>query len=99
MYCCIKEWPDKMATLMTEDGVVVWTFNSIEEAREVWHDWYQQQTHQSKRQMSSVAQTSLEMSELPIEIYAHSSSFSTRLKAATASCYRYFSANSGKLLD
>lgn len=39
MYCLIKEWPNKMATLMTEDGVVLWTFSDIEEARNVWQDW------------------------------------------------------------
>ncbi|MBL8500648.1 MAG: hypothetical protein LZF85_06890 [Nitrosomonas sp.] len=39
MYCLIKEWPNKMATLMTEDGVVLWTFSNIEEARKVWREW------------------------------------------------------------
>lgn len=39
MYCLIKEWPNKMATLMTEDGVVLWTFSDVEEARQVWKDW------------------------------------------------------------
>ena len=39
MYCLIKEWPNKMATLMSEDGVVLWTFSSAEEARRVWLDW------------------------------------------------------------
>ena len=39
MYCLIKECPNKMATLMTEDGVVLWTFSNIEEARTVWHEW------------------------------------------------------------
>lgn len=39
MYCLIKEWPNKMATLMTEDGVVLWTFSNVEEARKVWRDW------------------------------------------------------------
>lgn len=39
MYCLIKEWPNKMATLMTEDGSVLWTFSNVEEARKVWHDW------------------------------------------------------------
>ena len=39
MYCLIKEWPNKMATLMTEDGVVLWTFSDVEEARRVWQDW------------------------------------------------------------
>jgi hypothetical protein len=35
----IKEWPNKMATLMTDDGVVLWTFSNAEEARKVWRDW------------------------------------------------------------
>ncbi|MBL8496546.1 hypothetical protein [Nitrosomonas sp. JL21] len=39
MYCLIKEWPNKMATLMTEDGVVLWTFSNKEEARQVWQEW------------------------------------------------------------
>ncbi len=43
MNCLIKEWPNKAATLMTEDGVVLWTFSSIEEASEVWRDWCMQQ--------------------------------------------------------
>ncbi|MEK7302978.1 MAG: hypothetical protein AAB073_07500 [Pseudomonadota bacterium] len=28
-----------MATLMTEDGVVLWTFSNVEEARKVWSTW------------------------------------------------------------
>lgn len=40
MYFYIKEWANKSATLMTEDGVVLWTFPSVEEARKVWVDWY-----------------------------------------------------------
>ncbi len=28
----IKEWPDDTATLMTQDGRVVWIFPSVEEA-------------------------------------------------------------------
>ena len=39
----IKEWPNKMATLMTEDGVVLCTFRSAEEARRVWQDWCKEQ--------------------------------------------------------
>ena len=35
----IKEWPNKMATLMTDDGVVLWTFSNAEEAHSVWRDW------------------------------------------------------------
>jgi len=30
----IKEWPDNTATLITEDGRVVWIFPSVEEAEE-----------------------------------------------------------------
>ena len=40
MYFYIKEWPNKTATLMTEDGVVLWTFPNVDEARKVWRDWY-----------------------------------------------------------
>lgn len=39
MQYLIKEWPNKMATLMTEDGVVLWTFNNVKEAEKVWCDW------------------------------------------------------------
>lgn len=39
MHFIIKEWPNKMATLMTEDGVVLWTFSDAEEARRVCHAW------------------------------------------------------------
>ena len=39
----IKEWPSKMTTLMTEDGVVLCTFQSAEEARSVWQDWCKEQ--------------------------------------------------------
>jgi hypothetical protein len=36
----LKEWPNRSATLMSEDGVVLWTFPTLEEARRVWRDWY-----------------------------------------------------------
>lgn len=49
MNCLIKEWPNKAATLMTEDGVVLWTFSSIEEASKVWHDWCMLQNHSGTR--------------------------------------------------
>lgn len=39
MQYLIKEWPNRRATLMTDDGVVLWTFNTAEEAREVWQNW------------------------------------------------------------
>ena len=33
MQVYIKVWPNKTATIMTENGQVVWTFSSTEEAR------------------------------------------------------------------
>ena len=43
MFCYIKEWPNKMATLITEDGVVLCTCQNTDEAQQVWRDWKQQQ--------------------------------------------------------
>lgn len=48
MYCFIKEWPNKMATLMTADGVVLCTLSSTDEAQQVWHSWYRQQKDQAE---------------------------------------------------
>ncbi len=42
----IKQWPNKMATLMTDDGVVLWVFSNVTEAREIWCTL--QETHQNK---------------------------------------------------
>ena len=36
----IKEWPNKTATLMTENGQVIWTFSSVAEARDVCRAWF-----------------------------------------------------------
>jgi hypothetical protein len=35
----IKEWANKTATLLTENGEVVWTFSSVSEARQACQDW------------------------------------------------------------
>ncbi len=43
MFCYIKEWPNKMATLMTVDGIVLCTCKNTDEARKIWHDWKRQQ--------------------------------------------------------
>jgi hypothetical protein len=43
MYFYIKEWPNKSATLMAENGTVLWTFHNIEEARNVCREWYKAQ--------------------------------------------------------
>ena len=39
----IREWQDKTATLMADNGAVLWTFPSVEEAQQVCRDWYQVQ--------------------------------------------------------
>ncbi len=38
---------------MTEDGVVLWTFSSIEEASKVWRDWCMQQNQSGIRTTES----------------------------------------------
>lgn len=40
MFFYIKEWPNKTATLMANDGHVLWTFHSAEEALKVCRDWH-----------------------------------------------------------
>lgn len=39
----IKEWPNRTATLMADNGAVLWTFGSVEEARKVCDEWYRVQ--------------------------------------------------------
>ncbi len=47
----IKEWPDKRATLMTENGYNLATFNSLSEARQAYEEWRKsQQARDFKRQ-------------------------------------------------
>ena len=36
----IREWPNKTATLMADNGAVLWTFASVDEAQKVCRDWY-----------------------------------------------------------
>jgi len=36
----IKEWADKTASILTENGQVVWTFSSAAEARQACTDWH-----------------------------------------------------------
>lgn len=59
MYCLIKEWPNKMATLMTEDGVVLWTFSDVEEARKVWQDWCSLQNDKIAGQIGNLSKSGL----------------------------------------
>jgi hypothetical protein len=35
----IREWDDGHATLMTEQGHVLWTFGCVEEAQSACHEW------------------------------------------------------------
>lgn len=53
MYCYIQEWPNKTATLMTIDGVVLCTFNNTDEAQQVWKTWCQQQKTQMQPSVQS----------------------------------------------
>lgn len=65
MYCLIKEWPNKMATLMTEDGVVLWTFSDVEEARRVWRDWCSLQNDKIANQMDNLSKSCLSEQNIP----------------------------------
>jgi hypothetical protein len=40
MKVCIKEWPNKTATIMTDNGEVIWTFSSVTAARKACNDWH-----------------------------------------------------------
>ena len=36
----IKEWPNKTATLMSDNGIVLWTFTNVDTALQVCKEWY-----------------------------------------------------------
>jgi hypothetical protein len=36
----IKTWPDDTATLMTDNGQVLWSFHSLDDAVAACHEWY-----------------------------------------------------------
>ena len=36
----IKEWADGHATLMADNGTVLWTFATVEDAERACYDWY-----------------------------------------------------------
>ncbi len=40
MHVIIKQWPNKTATIMSENGQVIWTFSSVSEARLACSDWH-----------------------------------------------------------
>lgn len=72
MFCYIKEWPNKMATLMTADGVVLCTCETTDEAKKVWQDWKQQH---------------LKLLDTEPEILPYSPTVADWLKAVVAGCY------------
>ncbi|NOX75059.1 MAG: hypothetical protein GXP17_00240 [Gammaproteobacteria bacterium] len=45
----IKEWPNKTATLMADNGTVLWTFSSVDEAQRVCREWYSMQADNVQR--------------------------------------------------
>jgi len=50
----IKEWPNRTATLMADNGTVLWTFTSVAEARRVCEEWYRVQGEQIEYQLYSL---------------------------------------------
>lgn len=79
MFCYIKEWRNKMATLMTADGVVLCTFNSIDEALQVWHTWHQQQKKQTQSPSIPPAHSEIDASEANLQIIPYATTFSNWL--------------------
>ncbi|MCP5275911.1 MAG: hypothetical protein H6936_13905 [Burkholderiales bacterium] len=77
MFCYIKEWPNKMATLMTADGVVLCTCETTDEARKVWQDWKQQH----------LKPFTADATETELEILPYSPTVGDWLKAVVAGCY------------
>jgi len=40
MQVIIREWPNKTASIMSENGQVIWTFSTVREARQACSDWH-----------------------------------------------------------
>ena len=53
MKLIIKEWPDQSATLMTENGYSLATFNNSAEAQQACEEW--RQAHQEHRNIAADA--------------------------------------------
>ena len=77
MFCYIKEWPNKMATLMTADGIVLCTCENTDAARQVWRDWKRQQFEQH----------ALESTDAELEILPYSPTIGEWLKSMMMDCY------------
>lgn len=51
----IQQLPDGKATLMTRDGLYLFTFRDLESARQACEDWYERNTDQSGESGSCVS--------------------------------------------
>jgi hypothetical protein len=40
MQVIIKEWPNRTASIITENGQVIWTFSTVREARQACSAWH-----------------------------------------------------------
>lgn len=49
----IQEWPNKTATLMAQNGTVVWTFSNVAEAEKVCLEWSKQHTCYSRESLDA----------------------------------------------
>lgn len=74
MFCYIKEWPNRMATLMTADGIVLCICKNTDEARKVWHDWKRQQ----------IPANTLDTSDAEPEVLPYVPTVTERLKTVIA---------------
>ena len=52
----IREWPNKTATLMAENGAVLWTFSNVAEAQSVCQEWYRVQKHNVQYHVEGLGQ-------------------------------------------
>lgn len=54
----IKEWANKTATLMAENGTVLWTFSSAEDAEAVARQWQSVQGEKMIYRLDTITSTS-----------------------------------------
>lgn len=87
MFCYIKEWPNKMATLMTVDGVVLCTFKSIDEAQTVWSAWNYQQKNPEQPAYRAVTVSEMKIPDTELEIIPCTITFSGWLNNVFATCF------------
>jgi hypothetical protein len=40
MQVIIKEWPDRSASIISANGQLIWTFSSVQAARQACSDWH-----------------------------------------------------------